>query len=482
MKRRNFLVGATAGVAIVGFDPIRKTWLTAAQAGTPGTITIPNLDGQLLTDAATLAAAADDFGHIIHRTPTAVLQPGSAADVQKMVQYANRYGLKVAMRGQGHSTYGQAQVDAGVVIDSQTLNTIHSITPTHAVVDAGVQLLDLLTATIAQGYTPKVFPDYLGLSVGGVLQVGGIGGHTQRFGLFADNVFSLNAVTGAGNTITCSASQNPGLLNGLTGSLGQFSLITQATLPLIPAPTNARVFQLSYTRLADYLADQSTALLSGRFSFLEGQVVPNPAGTGWTYLLEAASYYTPPQSPDNTALLSGLTPDAGTTITEYSYFDWQNRLAPVVAFLQAQGLWDFPHPWLNLFLPQSQVAGYLSSVLASLLPTDVNGPVLLYPFRRSRLTRPFIETPNEEVLFIFSILRTSPPDAAIANALVSANRVLFDQARNLGGKSYRIDSLPFSFQDWRQHFGNDWGAFRSLKAQLDPRNVLTPGQGIFSHP
>jgi hypothetical protein len=29
---------------------------------------------------------------------------------------------------------------------------------------------------------------------------------------------------------------------------------------------------------------------------------------------------------------------------EFTYFDWQNRLAPVVTALRQSGVWFFPHP------------------------------------------------------------------------------------------------------------------------------------------
>jgi cytokinin dehydrogenase len=102
--------------------------------------------------------------------------------------------------------------------------------------------------------------------------------------------------------------------------------------------------------LDQYVADQNVVVMDERFSYLEGQVVPAPRG-GRMFMLEAASYYTPPQEPDNPALLHGLSPDAGTMIQEFTYFDWQNRLAPVVIALRRSGVWFFPHPWFNVFLP-----------------------------------------------------------------------------------------------------------------------------------
>ena len=465
--------------AVVAFDPLKKQWLTSVQAQSTPSIAIPNLDGQLIVDPTSLAAVADDFGHIVRRTPIAILQPGSPQDIAKIIRYANRIGVTIAMRGQGHSPYGQAQVNAGIVIDSRSLNTVHHLSSTEAVVEAGVLLFDLLTATLDRGLTLPVFTDYLGLSVGGLCSVGGIGGHTQHFGFFADNILAVEAIAGNGQHIVCSSTQETSLFNSLLGGLGQFGVVTRVTLPLIPAPTHARAYHLSYSCLEQYLTDQERVLKDGRFSFLKGQVVPRRMGN-WTYLLEAASYYTPPVTPSNEALLRGLSFDGRIDIFEFSYFNWQNRLAPVVAELQENGVWEYPHPWLNFFLPGSQVKSYVSSVLQTLTASEVKDPILLYPFRRSKLTRPFIKTPKEETIYLFSILQTAKPNLEAVKLLVANNRSLFEQARDRGGKSYPVNALPFSQEDWIRHFDDSWETFARLKASLDPRKLLTPGQGIFT--
>ena len=107
---------------------------------------MPDLDGELTTDPAALAEVSDDFGHLVHRTPVAVLRPGSVRDVQKLVRYANTHRIAVSMRGQGHSTDGQSQVHAGVVVDSRTLNAIHEIRHDRAVVDAACAAWNALLA------------------------------------------------------------------------------------------------------------------------------------------------------------------------------------------------------------------------------------------------------------------------------------------------------------------------------------------------
>src|SRR5262245_22238914 len=106
-SRRAFVAGVAAGTGtlVLGFDPARRSWVTSAHAAS-GTIKIPNLDGQLLTDSTTLAAYGEDFGQIVHNIPIAVLKPGSVQDVVRAVIFCHAHKIKVAMRGQGHSTFG----------------------------------------------------------------------------------------------------------------------------------------------------------------------------------------------------------------------------------------------------------------------------------------------------------------------------------------------------------------------------------------
>src|SRR5205807_618285 len=104
LSRRQFLRqgAAAAGALVVGFDPATRAWATVSQpAGrlAPG---FPTFDGTLRTDDAGRQAAADDFGHIVHRLPLAVLFPGSADDIAKLIRFARANGIRVAARGQGH--------------------------------------------------------------------------------------------------------------------------------------------------------------------------------------------------------------------------------------------------------------------------------------------------------------------------------------------------------------------------------------------
>jgi hypothetical protein len=63
---------------VAGFDTRLRSWVSAAELAHPATALaedFPIFDGVLLLDDASRAAAADDFGHLVHRQPLAVLRP-----------------------------------------------------------------------------------------------------------------------------------------------------------------------------------------------------------------------------------------------------------------------------------------------------------------------------------------------------------------------------------------------------------------------
>lgn len=484
ISRRTFLRGLLA-VAVVGFDIQLRSWATASDlANGAGALAegFPTFDGELLTDDAALDAAADDFGHIVHRRPLAVLVPGSVQDIVKLVLFARRYRIHVAARGQGHSTQGQAQAEAGVVIDMAGLATVHEVNSTNALVDAGVRWLDLLEQhTIPQGLTPPTLTDFLELSIGGTLSVGGIGSQAFRFGPQVDNVLELQVVTGRGHLVTCSPNHRPDLFHTVRAGLGQFGIIVGARVRLIQALPQARLYQALYDDLASFLADLEKLIDDGRFDTVQGFAVPDDA-SGWRFQLETTKYFAPGAEPDDAALLAGLEFMDGTVSSQdMPYFAYLNRLAPVVALLKQLRVWFLPHPWVNLFVPASQAVTFIGEALAQLTVDDVGqGPVLIYPYNRDKFRTPFLRVPAARHFFLFALLRNAvPPTPERVQELIDANRQLFERVSSLGGKRYPIDSVPMTRSDWQRHFRPLWDAFAIAKRLYDPDNILTPGQGIF---
>src|SRR6266852_9823173 len=259
LSRRQFAKwAAVAGAyAVIGLDPRSRSWVTRAQAQTRAFREIPTLDGDLLLDEESRKAVAVDQSNLYHSVSAAVLRPGSVQDVVKMVQYANRHSLKVATRGQAHSQYGQTQADGGIVVDSRTLHAVRVIAPVSADVQAGALWAEVATTTLAKGLAPRVFPaTCMTLSVGGTLNVGGLGSTSQSYGAIVDNVLELDVVTGDGRLMTCSPDRDSELFNMVLAGLGQCGIIVGARIRLIPAPSHVMLQTLTYANPEQYLADQ----------------------------------------------------------------------------------------------------------------------------------------------------------------------------------------------------------------------------------
>jgi len=475
VSRRMFLQrsAVAAGTLIVGFDRATGEWAVAGQRTSRLARGFPDFDGVLRTAASARRAAADDFGHIVHRRPLAVLEPASVDDVVRLIRFARREGIRVAARGEGHSTHGQSQVRAGVVIDMSRLARVYKVGRTIADVQAGVTWRALLDRTLPQGVAPPTLTDYQDLSVGGTLSVGGIGGAGFRYGAQVDNVLALEVVTGEGRRARCSRTRSPRLFDMTLGGLGQCAVITRAVLRVRPAPAAVRLFDLLYVDLGTFAADARGVVRDGRFDTVQGLVVPSPAG-GWAYLLQATSS----SSRSDGELLAGLRDvRSQATISAMTFEAYAKRLDPIVEAQRRSGDWERPHPWFDAWLPDRHAESFAADVLSKLTLSDTGGgPILLYPTRSKPFEQPLLRVPAGELIWQFDILRTALATAATPQQMVEDNRRLYEQARRLGGRIYPVGSTPLTRDDWERHFGDAWPAFVRAKRRYDPDGILTPGQ------
>lgn len=51
--------------------------------------------------------------------------------------------------------------------------------------------------------------------------------------------------------------------------------------------------------------------------------------------------------------------------------------------LKEKGLWEVPHPWLNLLVPKTGIQKFAQEVFGNILKDTSNGPVLIYPVNKS---------------------------------------------------------------------------------------------------
>lgn len=486
-------MGLAGGAAVAGFDQLARQWIVQADAAATigdGVQEVPQLDGTLLLDLASRQADSTDEGNLVSKLPVAVLRPGSERDVQRMIGFCREHDIKVSARGQHHTMFGQGLVQAGLIIEMSALRTIHSITPNGADVDAGVLWKDLLQAALKQGLRPKGLTGYTALSVGGVLSVGGCPlGNSS--GALVDHVQALHVVTGRGDLVLCSETQQPEVFEVALAGLGQCGIITRATIDLVQAQQMARTYQLPYFDTATFFKDFRILLNRGEINEVYN-VAPGPGSGAPPYIINATIFFDPPNNPDDAFLLRGLSlPPAAAQKQDRPYVDYATSVDGIIDFFRARFQWDsLQKPWFDVWLPDSTVEQFVGEVVPTLTPIDVGpfGFLIILVQRRSKLRRPFLRVPandGKEWVWLFDIGCASPtpgPDPAYVSQMLARNRRLFERARALGGTRYPIGALDFSHMDWIVQYGEEWPEFVRRKNALDPDGILTPGPGIFTDP
>lgn len=483
---------------------------------------------RLTADPSDLHSASVDFGLMSRGEPLAVMHPSSADDVAGLVKaaYGAPHSFPVSARGHGHSINGQSHVRNGVVIEMTRKPASAGpeqprVNEKEMYVDAwgGELWVDVLRSTLEHGLAPKSWTDYLYLTVGGTLSNAGISGQAFNHGPQISNVHRLQVVTGKGEITDCSEEENSELFHAVLGGLGQFGIITKARISLEPAPQRVRWIRVLYSNFTEFTRDQEYLIslhgkpASEKFDYVEGFVIVdeglinnwrssffsprNPVkisslggpNGGVLYCLEITKNYfddTPLEIVDLEieALLQKLNFIPSTVFTtDIPYVDFLDRVHKAELKLRSKGLWEVPHPWLNLFIPKSRIADFDRGVFKGILGNKTSGPILIYPMNNKKWDkRTSVVTPDEDTFYLVGLLRSALEGGGEAQSLEylsDQNRQIlkFCEEAKIGIKQY----LPHytSQGEWMGHFGKKWDQFYRMKMRFDPRQILASGQRIF---
>ncbi len=319
------------------------------------------ISGRVLTEDAAREAVATDFGRIIVRLPQVVVCPASAEDVARVVKFAGRNSLHVATRGGGHSQTGQSLSDQ-IVLDMTSLNQVTGVREDAVTAQAGIKWRALVEHLAPQRLAPPVLTNNLDVTVGGTLSMGGLGVASWRFGTQADNCLELEVVTGTGEIVRCSASENHDLFDAVRCGAGQFGVITEAVLKVRRHLPRFRSFYLLYDDLAVLLDDLKTVMNDARFDYLESWCVPCPQGfkkvggqrqpfAQWFFPLHATVETEEGQAPEAAGKLAGLKFYRHVHTEDGEVAEFFTRLDNLFGLWKRGGFWDYAHPWMECVLP-----------------------------------------------------------------------------------------------------------------------------------
>ena len=175
--------------------------------------------------------------------PAAIAYAASAADVQRLVDFARAHALAPIPRCGGHS-YAGYSTGSGLVIDVGAMNGVR-VAGSTATVGAGTRLVELYSALAGAGVlVPGGSCPTVGIA--GLALGGGVGVLGRRYGLTADVLESLELVTADARLLTAHAAGEPDLYWASRGGGGRnFGIVTSLQFAAAPIPPLA-LFTLEY--------------------------------------------------------------------------------------------------------------------------------------------------------------------------------------------------------------------------------------------
>jgi cytokinin dehydrogenase len=216
------------------------------------------------------------------------------------------------------------------------MQTVQDIRGDCVTADAGATWRDVLAATLPQRFTPPVLTDYLGLSVGGTLAVGGVGAATSRHAERQryrdggrhrhwprDHLFRQQQPL----SVQCRPRR--------TWSGCDHYHSHPATRP---SPQHVRRYVLFYPDLNTMLRDQRLLADDSRFDAVLGAIVASQEGR-WLFRLDAMKQV-PSSRAEDSALLSGLSDlPSKRQVSSLTYSEYVNRFAVLEAALRNTRQW-----------------------------------------------------------------------------------------------------------------------------------------------
>ena len=182
----------------------------------------------MITDFSGLRSSAERFS---------VAVPRSAGELAALVRSAGERGLRLRIRGQGHSLNGASLPAADeVLVDLRDLRMLRFTEPGSVTVGAGAVLWIVQAVLREQGFDLPVLNDgYPGPTVGGYMAAGGFGPGSGTHGGFWDNVVEITLVDGRGELRKVTPSD--ALFPWLFGAMGQLGIVAEARLSVLSLNT-----------------------------------------------------------------------------------------------------------------------------------------------------------------------------------------------------------------------------------------------------
>lgn len=369
----------------------------------------------------------------------------------------------MTLRGAGHSCDGQTVTDSELLVTyapDAAVRQVRDLGDGLIEVPAGMSWYGLERYLNRRARAVPVLPNYLHMSVGGTLSVGGAGVDSVRSGLQVDHVERIQLIDGTGISRWCSRTDHPELFRFALGGLGTVGLIERAVLRTMPICQHTHTHRADHATLAELVEHTeqiaqrddvdiySASMRRGRLSSI----------VGWR---------------GNSLRRCGA---ANCMIVSDPI---RGRISHVHHV--AVQFSDRVRLWTDYIVPVEQFAPMVASVEALLHRAPLNG---VDPMLYILIVRRAHDAPS----FAFAPVRTAPVsivvglytwgdrDPAVISATRQAFRDLLDRCCELGGRPYLYGVTDLDAPLAEQLYGTDLDRLAQLRSehQLEHVNAHLP--------
>lgn len=364
------------------------------------------------------------------------------------------------------------------------------------VAEPGVTFADLLDVTLPHGLMPKLVPELKTITIGGAVAGCSVESLSYKFGGFHDSCLGYEVVTGTGDVVECSRSEDAELFEMIHGSYGTLGILTKLEFELVEAKPFVRMRYETLPSYAAWRARVRDVIASGEADFIDGiahgpmkwvlclgTMVDRAHSTSDYTWLDIYYKSTLERSEDTLTLrdylfrydtechwltrtLPGLESKpvrfalGKVLLGSTNLITWSNRLRPVLKHKK------HPEVVVDVFIPDSRTEEF-----ARWYEEKIRFyPLWLVPYRAPRVY-PWIApshgaiTDNEPAFVDFAVYgkRNDEPG-------VNYNALLEDKTRELGGIKTLISANCYDEATFWSVYDKD--AYRAVKARTDPQNLF----------
>ncbi len=221
-------------------------------------------------------------------------------------------------------------------IDLTRFNDIHSIDVEGQTCTAepGVTYSSLVQATLPHGLIPYVVPEHKGITIGGAVSGCSLESMSYKVGGFHDTCIEYEIVTGSGEVLTLSRTENPEDFEMVHGSYGTLAILTKLTFRLAPAKPFVHIENHFFDNFPEYWTFLQERCEKDDYDFVDGIVHGPQRLVACIGLMVDEAPYTSNYERENIYYKSTLAKDDD-YLTTYDYFfrydtdaHWLTRTMP----------------------------------------------------------------------------------------------------------------------------------------------------------